>query len=224
MPTRMLSLDFVSDVACPWCAVGLWSLLEGLRRARPEVTAELRLQPFELNPHMPPEGEDAIEHLAHKYGITAEQIARNREGLRARGEAVGFVFAPAGPGRVRNTFDAHRLLHWAGTIDLARQLALKQALLVAYHGQGRDVSDRATLASLAEAAGLDGARARSVLSEGLHAEAVRAAERRWQEAGIDAVPSLVIDEAHLLQGGQPPEVYEQALREIAAQRGAVVAG
>lgn len=215
MPQPSLRLDFVSDVACPWCAVGLWSLRAALERMDGEVAVDLHFQPFELNPHMPPEGEDAVEHLSRKYGISAAEIARNREGLRARGAAVGFTFAPDGRGRVHNTFDAHRLLHWAGTLGGGQQLALKVALLEAYHGEQLDVSDHAVLVQVAQRAGLDGAQAGEVLSEGRHADDVRAAERRWQEAGIQAVPSLVIAQSSLLQGGQPPEVFEQAIRTLA---------
>lgn len=216
MPLPTLRLDFVSDVACPWCAVGLWSLRLALARVQDTVAVDLRFQPFELNPHMPPEGEDAVEHLSRKYGISAAEIARNREGLRTRGAAVGFAFAPGGRGRVHNTFDAHRLLHWAGTIGAVPQLDLKMALLEAYHGEGLDVSDSAVLTNVAQHAGLDAVQAQDVLAAGRYADEVRAAERHWQDAGIQAVPSLVIDEAHLLQGGQPPEVFEQALRELSA--------
>jgi predicted DsbA family dithiol-disulfide isomerase len=215
MPLTSLRLDYVSDVACPWCAVGLWSLRQALARVQGEIDIELHFQPFELNPHMPPEGEDAVEHLSRKYGISAAEIARNQEGLRTRGAAVGFAFAPGGRGRVHNTFDAHRLLHWAGTIGAKSQLALKMALLEAYHGEGLDVSDRGVLERIAQHAGLDAAQAAGVLASGRYAEDVRAAEKHWQAAGIQAVPSLVIAYAHLLQGGQPPEVFEQAIRSLA---------
>jgi predicted DsbA family dithiol-disulfide isomerase len=210
-----LRLDFVSDVACPWCAVGLWSLREALARVQGEMVVDLHFQPFELNPDMPAEGEDALEHLSRKYGISAAEIARNREGLRARGAAVGFTFAPGGRGRIHNTFDAHRLLHWAGTTGPQAQLALKVALLEAYHGEGLDVSDPSVLVRIAQGAGLDGGQARDILAQGRYAEEVRAAERRWQDTGIQAVPSLVVAETHLLQGGQPPEVFERAIRQLA---------
>ena len=214
MPTP-LKIDFVSDIACPWCAVGLASLQQALARSADAVQATLHFQPFELNPDMSPEGEDVDEHLARKYGGTPEQFAQNREAIRARGAAVGFTFRPEGRGRIVNTFDAHRLLHWAGLQGAAAQLALKRALLEAYHGRGERVDHVDVLLAAVQAAGLDVAGARAVLAGDAHAADVRAAEAEWQRAGIRAVPAVVINDRHLISGGQPPEVFEQALRQIA---------
>ena len=178
MTPAPLKIDFVSDVVCPWCAIGLASLETALARL-PEQPYTLHFQPFELNPQMAPEGEDIVEHLQRKYGATPDQQAKNREAIRARGAEVGFSF---GPRRTRtwNTFDAHRLLHWAAdTAGPAKQHALKQALLKAYHGDGANVSDRAVLGACAETAGLDAAEAHRVLDENRFAAEVRAAERAW---------------------------------------------
>jgi predicted DsbA family dithiol-disulfide isomerase len=215
--TTTLKIDLVSDVACPWCAVGLASLETALQRLAGEIEVQLRLEPFELNPQMGPEGQDIDEHLAQKYGSTPEQRAANWEQLRQRGEAVGFSFRPAGRGRVWNTFDAHRLLHWAGLQSDAAQVALKKALLGAYFTEGRNVSDAEVLLDAVRAAGLDAEAAAAVLRDGLYADEVRAREQHWQSLGIRVVPSFVIQDRHLLQGGQPPELFEQALRQLAAQ-------
>jgi predicted DsbA family dithiol-disulfide isomerase len=209
-----MKIDFVSDVACPWCAVGLNALERALERIGPELQVDLHFQPFELNPTMPAEGADTAQYLSAKYGITPEQIARNQAAIRERGAAVGFRFG-ARP-RVWNTFDAHRLLHWAGL--QGRQRELKHALLQAYHGDGRNPGAHDVLLELAGAVGLDVDAARAVLADGSYADEVRAAERHWQQAGIHAVPSVIVDDRHLIQGGQPPEVFERALREIAAGR------
>ena len=167
---------------------------------------------------MSPEGEDAVAYLSAKYGISAEQIARNQAAIRERGAAVGFSFGTRA--RVWNTFDAHRLLHWAGEEGAAEaQRALKHALLQAYHGQGRNPSDAEVLLEAATAAGLDAARAREVLGSDEFSAEVRQAESFWQQAGIRSVPSVVVNDRHLIQGGQPPEVFEQALRQIAAEAG-----
>ena len=132
MPTPTpLKIDFVSDIACPWCAIGLAALEQALARSQDAVQATLRFQPFELNPGMPPEGEDLTEHLTRKYGSTPAQQAQIQATIRARGAAAGFAFKPEGRGRIVNTFDAHRLLHWAGLQGEAPQLALKRALLAA---------------------------------------------------------------------------------------------
>ena len=211
-----LRIDFVSDVACPWCAVGLGALEEALRRTAGQIDVSVHFQPFELNPAMAPEGQDVTEHLAQKYGSTPAQQAAARQGLLARGAAVGFAFNPEGRGRVWNTFDAHRLLHWAEVSGSGRQHALKQALLAAYHGRSEPVADRAVLARIAGEAGLDAAQAREILDSDTYADAVREREQHWLAAGIRAVPSVVIDGRYLVQGGQPPEAFEQALRQAAA--------
>ena len=210
-----MRIDFVSDVACPWCAVGLNSLERALEKIGDAIPVELHFQPFELNPAMPPEGQDTVEHLAAKYGITPEQIAHNQAAIRERGAAVGFAFGQRS--RIWNTFDAHRLLHWAGLQGAERQRALKHALLEAYHGEGRNPGARDVLLDVAAKAGLDADEAARVLDEGRYVDEVREAEAMWQQAGIHSVPSIVIDRQHLIQGGQPPELFEQALRQIAAE-------
>lgn len=215
MSKKPLQIDFVSDVACPWCAVGLAALEQALANLQEEVAAELKFQPFELNPQMGPEGQDITEHLTQKYGSTAEQQAAAREGIRQRGAAVGFEFRKEGRGRVWNTFDAHRLLHWAGEQDARKQRDLKMALLQTYHGQGHSPADPAVLLDAVASAGLDRDAAREVLESGRYTEEVRQAEQHFQSLGIHAVPSVIINGRHLIQGGQPPEVFEQALRQLA---------
>ena len=214
---KTLKIDFVSDVACPWCAVGLASLERALERVAGEVQPQLHFQPFELNPQMGPEGQDVTEHLTQKYGSTAQQQEAARENIRQRGAAVGFEFRKEGRGRVWNTFDAHRLLHWAGLQSQEKQHALKKALLVAYHGQGRSPADAAVLLDAVEAAGLDRAEAQQVLDTGRYAGEVREAEQEWLNNGIHAVPSMILNGKWLVQGGQSPEVLEQAIRQAAAE-------
>ncbi|MDD0810906.1 DsbA family oxidoreductase [Curvibacter sp. RS43] len=210
----VLKIDFVSDVSCPWCAIGLNGLQTALQRLDGSVQAELHFQPFELNPQMGPEGQDITEHLAQKYGATPEQSAANREAIRQRGASVGFAFNMAARDRIYNTFDAHRLLHWAE--GEGRQLALKKALFDAYFGAGRNPSDPAVLVELAAAVGLDADRAQAILASDEFAGEVRDQEAFYQQHGINSVPAVIINERHLIQGGQPPEVFEQALRQIAA--------
>jgi predicted DsbA family dithiol-disulfide isomerase len=212
---RELKIDFVSDVSCPWCAIGLASLEQALQRLEGEVKADLHFQPFELNPGMPAGGEDTTEHLTKKYGSTPEQQAASREAIRQRGAAVGFEFRKEGRARIYNTFDAHRLLHWAGLEGGERQHALKKALLKTYFTDGRDPSDHEVLAAAAQSAGLDAARAREILASDEYAAQVRDQEQLYLSQGIHAVPAVVINDRHLIQGGQPPEVFEQALRQLA---------
>lgn len=208
-----MKIDFVSDVVCPWCAVGLNALELALQRLGPAPAVELRFQPFELNPDLPPEGEDLIAHLGRKYGASPAQLAATQQTLRQRGAEVGFAFGERE--RIWNTFAAHRLLHWAGL--QGRQRELKHALLAAYHGHGRNPGDEAVLADCARTASLDVERAREVVRSGAYADEVRAAEEHWRRLGISAVPSVVIDERHLIQGSQPVEAFEQALRRLVVQ-------
>jgi len=214
MNTR-LKIDFVSDVSCPWCVIGLRSLQQALRNTGTDVIADLHFQPFELNPQMAPEGQDIAEHITQKYGSTPEQQAQNQEAIRARGAALGFVFNLDLRSRIYNTFDAHRLLHWAELEG--RQSELKQGLFTTYFTDGRDPSDREVLVEVAAQAGLDPERAREVLATDLYAREVREREQFYQQQGIHAVPSVIVNDRYLIQGGQPAEVFEQALRKIAAE-------
>jgi len=216
MSTRM-KIDFVSDVACPWCAVGLNALQQALARVGSEIEADLHFQPFELNPGMPAEGQDAVEHLVEKYGSTPEQIRQNGQAITDRGAELGFRFDMGKRSHVYNTFDAHRLLHWAGELGQAQQLALKKALFAAYFTDGRNVSDPAELLRVVDETGLDVETARLILASDQYAAEVRAQEAFFMGQGIRAVPAVVINDRHLISGGQPVEVFERALRQIAAQ-------
>jgi predicted DsbA family dithiol-disulfide isomerase len=210
---QAIKIDFVSDVACPWCAVGLSSLQLALSRLGDSVDAELVMHPFELNPQMVAEGEDLIEHIGKKYGRTPQQVLQAQAEIRQRGADVGFSFGNRT--RIYNTFDAHRLMHWAGL--KGKQVELKQALLQAYHGEGKATSDHDVLVAAAESVGLDGAEARTVLHGGDYADEVRAEEEQYQAMGIHSVPSIIFNERYLLTGAQPAEAFEKAIRQILAE-------
>ncbi len=210
-----LKIDFVSDVSCPWCAIGLQSLEVALERLKDEVQADIHFQPFELNPKMGAEGQDITEHLNQKYGATPEQAAAARENIRQRGEALGFTFNMDKRARIYNTFDAHRLLHWAETSG--QQLALKKALFTAYFTNGEDPSNHDVLLRAVRTTDLDVDEAQRVLATDDFAAEVREQEQFFLDQGIHSVPAVVINDRHLISGGQPPEVFEQALRQLATQ-------
>jgi predicted DsbA family dithiol-disulfide isomerase len=212
-----MRIDVVSDVACPWCAIGVSALERALARIGSDLgDIEVHLQPFELNPTMGPEGADATEYLTEKYGLDPDQLAANRARIAERGAAEGFAFGTRS--HVWNTFDAHRLLFFAGVEGPPGvQRALKKALLAAYHGEGRNIGSREVLLELAKQAGLPAERAREVLERGEFADEVRQAERFWQSIGIHSVPAVIVERKHLIAGGQPSEVFERALRQIAAE-------
>lgn len=211
-----MKIDFISDVSCPWCAVGLKSLEQALQRL-PELPVALHFQPFELNPQMAAEGEDINEHLTRKYGMPPAQLEATREAIRQRGAAVGFTFTLGARSRIYNTFDAHRLLHWAGLQGGNYQHELKLALFGAYFTDGLSPGDPQVLVARAVSVGLDADEARAVLASDRYAQEVREAERFYQSQGINSVPAVIINDRHLISGGQPSEVFEQALRRIAAE-------
>jgi predicted DsbA family dithiol-disulfide isomerase len=220
-----LKIDFVSDVSCPWCVIGLRALDEALARVGDDISVEMHFQPFELNPKMGAQGQDITEHIVEKYGITPAQTDANRHNIRARGAQVGFQFTmgkvddvTGSPGRSRiyNTFDAHRLLHWAELEGLEKQKALKEALFKAYFTDGQSPASHEVLLQLASTVGLDAARAREILASDEYANDVRQREQLYLDNGIHSVPAIIINDRHLISGGQPTEIFEQALRQIAA--------
>ena len=212
---KTLKIDFVSDVSCPWCIIGLRGVEDALQRLGGEVEADIRFHPFELNPHMPAEGQSLVEHVAQKYGSTPEQFRERRKAIRDRAAELGFTIALSPEnGRVYNTFDAHRLLHWAALEGRQRQLKL--ALFDAYFTQCLNPADHEVLAHAAEDAGLDRNAAFDVLESGRYAEEVRSEERSWQAMGINAVPAIIVNDRYLISGGQSAEIFENAFREIAA--------
>ena len=214
MERQSLDIAFVSDVACPWCAIGLASFEQALARLGDEVAVKLHFEPFELNPDMAPEGVETVPYLMRKYGRTAEQVRETQARIRERGAAVGFAFGERR--HVWNTFDAHRMLHWAGLEG--RGLELKRALLRAYHAEGRNPGAAEVLVELAGAAGLDAQRAKAIAAGDEFAPEVRERERFWRERGVNAVPTVVVEDRYVIEGGQPPEAYAQALRSIAPDR------
>jgi predicted DsbA family dithiol-disulfide isomerase len=211
--TTSIKIDFVSDVSCPWCVIGLRSLETALSQVADEVAAQIYFQPFELNPEMSPQGEDVGEYLARKYGSSAAQISDTQEAIRARGAELGFEFGKRG--RIYNTFDAHRLLHWAeGT---GKQKDLKRALFAAYFTAGRNISDHQVLEDVAVKAGLDASRVHQILASNEYADAVRAREQWYLSQGIHAVPAVILNDRYLIQGGQPVDAFVRVLRRAAAE-------
>lgn len=211
--TQPVTIDFISDVVCPWCALGVTALEQAIENLAGEVSVELTFKPFELNPDMPAEGENAVQHLMRKYGRSAEDIAAGKAMQIARGQAIGFTFDLEKRSHFYNTFDAHRLLFWA--LQEGRQIELKKGLLRAYFSDGQNPSDRETLVRLAAEAGLDAARAREVLASGAFANEVRELEAFYREHGINSVPAMILNGRHLVSGSQSVEYYEQMLKQMA---------
>jgi predicted DsbA family dithiol-disulfide isomerase len=213
MPTK-LKIDIVSDVSCPWCIIGYKGLEEALQRLSADVSADISWKPFELNPQMPKEGQEITEHLTQKYAITVEQSEANRAALKERGLAVGYEFGNRGGGRIYNTFDAHRLLQWAD--EQGKKTPLKLALFDLYFQQNGNPSDHTQLLNVIEAVGFDRLEAQTILESDQYTDQVRAEQQHYQSLGINSVPAVIVNDKHLISGGQPAESFEQALKQIAA--------
>jgi predicted DsbA family dithiol-disulfide isomerase len=211
-----LEITFVSDIVCPWCAIGLHTLERALLRF-PGLQVSRRVMPFELNPGLSAEGEELVPYLRRKYGMTTEQVLANQEAIRQRGAEVGFEFRMDLRTRTYNTRAAHRLLAWAGTTAVPEaQWKLKKQLLAAYFTQGENPGDTDVLVATAQAVGLDPEAAAAVL--GVHAfddEVVRD-ERQAHAWGIQGVPATILNGKYLVSGGQPVEVFVQAVEQATA--------
>jgi predicted DsbA family dithiol-disulfide isomerase len=214
---KKVKIDVVSDVACPWCAVGYNTLMQALESLTADgIDVELMFQPFELNPTMGPGGQDAIEYLSKKYGNPPDKVRENQRRIIARAAEVGFMFHPDGRKRVYNTFNGHRLLHWAAQeCGADAQRKLKYELLTTYFTLAVSMDDAENLLDAVERAGLDRQRAQEVLDKDLFAADVRATEQRFTDMGIHSVPSVIVNEQYLLQGAQPADAYADAIRQAA---------
>ncbi len=216
----VLQIDFVSDVVCPWCAIGLHALEQAQRNLAGEISLQWHLQPFELHPDMAPEGQEIFAYLGQKYGMGREQLLQSHATIAQRGAEVGFVFDNDKRTHTFNTLNAHRLLHWlAEEGSSAQALALKHALFSAYFTHGENPGDPAVLVRLVAALGLDSARAQAILESDAYTDQVRAREQYYRDLGIHSVPAVIVNGRHLIQGGQPVAVFEQVLRQIAAGQG-----
>lgn len=208
-----VKIDFVSDVVCPWCALGSTALDQAIANVAAEIDVKLTFKPFELNPDMPAEGEDAIQHMIRKYGRTAEQVAARNQMIVERGRELGFEFNLQSRTHFFNTHDAHRLLFWAANEGL--QSELHRALIEAYFVNGQNPSSHQTLVALAQKVGLNAQQAQVVLESGPFTDEVRALENFYLDRGINSVPAMVLNNRQVVAGSQSVEYYEQVLRQAA---------
>lgn len=213
--SQKMKIDFVSDIACPWCAIGLSGLERALENLHDVVEPEITFHPFELNPQMQAGGENMVEHIVAKYRIPADEARTNRERIKQRAASVGFTMNTSDASRIYNTFDAHRLLAWSA--EHGKQHALKRQLLALNFTEQTDPGNHDALVDAAGKVGLDQAEARAVLASDRYADEVRRDEALWQSRGITGVPAVIINDKWLISGGQPPEEFERQLRKIAQE-------
>ena len=222
---KKLTIDIYSDVMCPWCIIGYSQLQKALAQLAGEIEAEVRWLPFELNPDMPPEGEESVAHIARKYGRTPDQAKAGREQMLGMGERAGYSFAYTGTGdppesMLRNTFAAHKLLKWA-LIEAGAEVQnrLKLALFDAHFQQRRDVSDPGVLTELAAVQGLDVEGARAALSDETLGRIVKQEEAQAYDMNITGVPAMIVQGKYMIPGAQEPEVYVNTLRRVVEREG-----
>ncbi|MGF2733716.1 DsbA family oxidoreductase [Marinobacter sp. DUT-1] len=210
-----MQIDIVSDIACPWCAIGYARLERAMAQLAPEYDFTVQWHAFELNPDHSGQGEPILPALARKYGRSEDEMRATQNQMMTIAKDLGLNFEKMQERFTCNTFDAHRLVKWAG--EQGRQTAMKQALFDAYFGRAENVSDRDVLLSCAESAWLDSAKAAEVLDSDQYAKTVREDEATYQQAGVSAVPAFIINRKYLISGAQEPDALVQAFREIAAE-------
>jgi predicted DsbA family dithiol-disulfide isomerase len=214
-----LRIDIVSDVVCPWCIIGLKQVKKALTLVGRDLTVETHWHPFQLNPNMPPEGEDTAEHIARKYGSTPEQSRANRQRLSDIGDSVGFAFNYGDGMRIYNTFNAHKLLTIFGSErGWKAQTELKMALFKAYFQDRRDVSDTEVLCDIAEAQGMDRAVAAAWIADAALTENVRAEMAHWMDQNITGVPAIIFDQKFMVPGAQSAETFADVISKVLAKR------
>ena len=211
---KTVRIDFVSDIACPWCAIGLASLQKAIDQVGSEIKTEISFQPYELNPQMPVGGRDVFEYLTEKYGRTLAEVQASQENIYRRAADVGFAFHPEGRKRVYNTFNGHRLLHWAKEEHGAEaQLRLKKEIFHTYFTLAINFDDQQNILDAVARAELPTKRAQEILNSDEFSQAVRDQEQKYMQLGINSVPAIIFNNQYLVQGGQAPEVFAKALLE-----------
>ncbi|WP_237067092.1 DsbA family oxidoreductase [Microbulbifer guangxiensis] len=207
-----LRIDLVSDVVCPWCVIGYLRLQRALSDFGDRFEVIVHWHPFELNPQMPPEGQNLREHLAEKYGTTPQQSIEARQRLTDLGADLGFTFDYSDDMRMYNTFDAHQLLHWSHPYEKQTELSLR--LFADFFARRKDVSDRTVLADAAAAVGLDREEALQVLNDQAYAQEVRAQEQQIMAQGVQGVPLFIFNREYGISGAQEVDTFKQQLQQI----------
>lgn len=207
-----LKIDIVSDIVCPWCAIGYKRLEKAITELGFEDKVSIEWQPFELNPGMPPEGQDLTEHIAEKYGSTLEQQQASQQNMTDIGEELGFKFDYFEGMRMANTFDAHVLLEYAK--DLGKQTELKLRLMNSFFSERQDVSDRAVLKQALLDVGLNTDKALEKLDNEEARYEVRNKQDQWKNMGVNSVPTIVFNMKSAVTGAQPVDTFKKVLTDL----------
>ena len=210
-----IQIDIVSDIACPWCAIGYARLERAMTQLEAEHEFTVNWHAFELNPTQSGQGEPILPALARKYGRSEDEMREAQGNMMSIAKELGINFEKLQERRTANTFDAHRLVKWAA--GQGKQTAMKQALFEAYFGRALDVSDYDVLLDCVRSVGLDVAAAGKVLATDQFADEVREDEATYQRAGVNSVPAFIINQKYLISGAQDPDVLVKAFQDISAE-------
>ena len=212
---KKLKIDIVSDVVCPWCIIGYKRLEKAISELGIKNQVVIEWQPFELNPHMPPQGQNIKEHITEKYGSTEEQQNESQRHMTDIGEELGFKFDYFDEMRMSNTFDAHVLLEYAK--DFGKQTELKMRLMTSFFSERKDVSDRAILKQALLDVGLNADEGLARLDNDEARYKVRNKQGQWKTRGVQSVPTIVFNMKSAITGAQPVATFKQVLTEMIAE-------
>ncbi len=211
IPQKM-TVDIVSDVVCPWCAIGYKGLEKALAMLGDRVDTHINWHPFELAPYLQNSGQLLSEYVQQRYGAAPEQSQKSRQRIVDAGASVGLEFRYSEASRIFNSFKAHQLLCWAG--ELGRQTELKLELFKAYFTDQSNISDDEVLLDAVERAGLDREDGRAVLADQRYADMVRKEENYWVEQNITGVPAFIINGKYMIPGAQDSETFVRILERV----------
>lgn len=207
-----LRIDIVSDVVCPWCAIGYAQLARAIVKMGDRIDVGVRWHPFQLAPYLPPEGQNIADYTRERYGATPEQSNANRTRITEAGKELGLDFNYSADSHIYNTRRAHKLLTWAG--EAGGQTALKKALFHAYFTEQKNVSDDAILLDAVEAAGLDRAAAAAALDDPRYDEIVDAELAYWLDQNVTGVPAFIVNGKYMIPGAQDADTFVRVLTKM----------
>ncbi|CDF79399.1 2-hydroxychromene-2-carboxylate isomerase/DsbA-like thioredoxin domain [Formosa agariphila KMM 3901] len=210
--TEKLKIDIVSDVVCPWCAIGYKRLEKAITELGIQDQVEIEWQPFELNPNMPITGQNVQEHIEEKYGATLEQQKESQQHMTDVGAELGFTFDYFDDMRMVNTFDAHVLLEYAH--KFGKQTELKMKLMTSFFSERKDVSDQSILKQALLDVGLNAEEGLALLDNSEARTEIKNKEKYWQQMGVSSVPTIVFNRKSAVTGAQPVDVFKSVLKEI----------
>jgi predicted DsbA family dithiol-disulfide isomerase len=208
-----IDIEIVSDVVCPWCYLGQRRLRLALEMVKDQLSADVTWKPYQLDPSVPAQGVETFEYLAKKIG-GADAVRRSHEMLVGLGNEIGLQFAFDKAKRFPNTLDAHRLIHWAGTIGMEMQDRIARALFKANFVDGLDVGSRSVLTQIAVDAGMDRRTVENRLADGTDLDAVKQEIAHAQRMGVSGVPCFIFDHQYAVTGAQSVDVFVNALKQI----------